>query len=428
MLGALERFLHVESASGIVLLAAALIAIGWANSPWHESYQALLHLPLGVQLGPASFNTDLHFVVNDILMVVFFFVVGLEIRLEMYRGVLADRRRALLPLVAALGGVLVPAAIYLGFNAGRVGEQGWGIPMATDIAFAVGVLTVLGDRVNATTRIILLAIAIIDDIAAIAVIALVYSENFNAGGLLIALGGVAMVFGMQRVGVRSPWLFIIPGVLIWFGALDGGVHPTVAGVLLGVMTPAWAWLDGKGFMSIAASTITTIKDKLASDAKEEDLLDDLERIRLVSRESVSPAMRIEDALHPWVAFIILPLFALMNAGVDIRGLSLEAAGAVPIILGILTGLVIGKPLGMLTLTWLANRAGWVQLPEDMRWTDMLLIGCVSGIGFTMSLFIGNLAFGDGERLELAKAAILAASALAAVIGIGVALRWPVNRR
>lgn len=424
LISPVERFLHIETSSGFVLLAAAVIALLWANSPWGSSYDAFIHLPLGLNLGDLVLQSDLHFVVNDILMVIFFFVVGLEIRLELYDGALSSLRQALLPLFAACGGVLVPAGIYLAFNHGQAGAGGWGVPMATDIAFAVGLLTLLGNRISMTARILLLAVAIIDDIVAILVIALFYSDALALQGLGVAGLGIGLVFVLQRIGARNPLFFVPPGVVIWYGALAGGLHPTVAGVILGLLTPAWPWLGGRGFLSTAARTLSRIQARVNDNEAEEEVLHELQYLGRAARETVSPALRLEVLLHPWVAFGILPLFALVNAGVDLGAVSTDIPGGLHIVAGILAGLVLGKPLGVYLFTRVAAALGWVKLPDDVSWREILVLGCVAGIGFTMSLFIGGLAFTNPEQLALAKLAILVASALAAALTLALARLEP----
>lgn len=369
-----ERFLAVEAAGGIILLVAAALALVWANSPARDTYSALWHVPLGFQLGSWSFERDLHFWINDGLMTIFFFVVGLEIRREMHAGELSELRRATLPLAAALGGMLAPALIYAALNRGLPSAGGWGVPMATDIAFAVGVLALLGKRVPPALRILLLALAVIDDVGAIIVIAIFYSGGLAWSGLGLVLAGLAIIAMMQKVGLQRPWLYVAPGALVWAGAYASGVHPTLAGVLVGLMTPVHGWHD-----------------------------------------EASPAESLQHGLHGWVAYLIMPLFALANAGVPLGAVSLEG-DAIHVFLGVVLGLVLGKPLGVLALSWLAVRLGLAVLPTGVTWLKVGLVGVVAGIGFTMALFIAALAFPPGAMLETAKLAILVASGVAAVLG------------
>ena len=320
LLSPIQRFLQIEAASGVVLIMATVIALGWANSPWASSYLALWHTDVTVALGSWSFGRPLHFWVNDGLMTIFFFVVGLEIRREMYDGALSEPRRAAFPLAAACGGMLLPAAIYAAFNFGRAGASGWGVPMATDIAFAIGVLTLLGRRVAPELRVLLLALAVIDDIGAILVIAMFYSEPIALEGLGVVGGGIALIGLLKAAGVGAPPAYVLPGVIVWAGLYLAGIHPTLAGVLLGLLTPVRAWSR---------------------------TADDL--------EAESPAARLQHALHRWVAFAIMPLFALANAGVALGGASLGGDAGL-VLAGIIAGLVLGKPSGIFLACRLSVRA------------------------------------------------------------------------
>ena len=377
LISPVERFLAIEAASGILLLAAALIALVWANSPWRGAYGRILHTPVGLQLGRFEFEHDVQFWVNDVLMVVFFFVVGLEIKRELLVGELSERKRAALPAIAALGGMLVPAGIYAALNASAATLSGAGVPVATDIAFAVGVLTLLGKRVPAALRVLLLALAVIDDLGAIIVIALFYSSGVSVAGLGVAAGGILLILLMRKLGFRSPWSYLLPGVLAWAGTYASGVHPTIIGVVLGLCTPLRAW---------------------------------------VGREELSPVERLQRALHGWVAFLIMPVFALANAGVTFGATRLDGDGT-NVLLGVAVGLVVGKPVGVLCASWLAVRLRLAVLPTGVRWTGIFVVGLVAGIGFTMALFIANLAFPPGPLIEVAKLGILLASLIAGVIGL-----------
>jgi len=413
-----ERFLHIEASSGILLLVMAVIAMTWANSPWASSYEQILHAPISIGIGDLDFSRSIHFWVNDILMVVFFFVVGLEIRRELHEGELAELRRAALPVAAALGGMFVPAALYVSVNcASPAALDGWSIPMATDIAFAIGVLALLGKRVPAALRILLLALAIIDDIGAIVIIALFYTSDLELGGFAVAGTGVALVFVMQRVGFRSPVLYVIPGVIVWGGILVSGVHPTVAGVLLGLLTPAKSWFGRDGFVAASERVLATVRERATEGTPAHTLLPDLARINVARREAISPAVRLESALHPWVAFGVMPLFALANAGVPLGDMELAASGATGVALGICLGLVVGKPLGILAFSWIAVRMGLAALPRGVSWTGVVVVGSTAGIGFTMALFIGALAFPGQELLAVSKVAVLGASSAAGLVSL-----------
>jgi NhaA family Na+:H+ antiporter len=411
VLAPVERFLAVEASAGLLLMAAAGIALLWANSPWYASYEALWHMPLGLRLGPLAFERDLHFWINDGLMTIFFFVVGLEIRREAHGGELSELRRAALPLVAAFGGMIAPAAIYAALNHGHVSVRGWGVPMATDIAFAVGVFALLGKRVRPALRILLLALAVIDDVGAIVVIAIFYSGGLAPLGFLIVGAGIAGVLVMRGVGVRSPWLYVVPGAVVWAGAYVAGVHPTLAGVALGLLTPARAWLGSERFVEHASANIEVVRGK---GPEAHEILPQLDAINVARREAVAPVESLQHALHPWVAYGVMPIFALSNAGVALGGASFAADGTL-LFAGVVAGLVLGKPLGILGLSWLATRLGLAALPRGVRWRDIGVLGLAAGIGFTMALFVAQLAFGNGAQLETAKLAILCASGLAAIL-------------
>lgn len=408
----------MEASSGILLLIMAVVALVWANSPWGSVYEHLLHTPISLAFGEYAFSQTLHFWINEILMVVFFFVVGLEVRRELFEGELSTVRRAALPVAAAIGGMLMPAALYLLFNLGSPAVGGWGVPMATDIAFAVGVLALLGKRVPAALRVLLLALAIIDDIGAILVIALFYSSGIALAGLAVVGLGVVLVLIMQRVGLRKPLLYVVPGILIWSGMLHAGIHPTIAGVILGLLTPVRAWFGHEGFLTESEDALQSLRKK-GSGQDPKTLLPELERINQARREALPPVTRIEAALHPWVAFGIMPLFALANAGVTLDGLGSGPAEATGIMLGVGAGLVIGKPLGIVLFSWLSVRLGIAALPRGVSWAGVSVVGCIAGIGFTMALFIGALAFPDQSMLAVAKLAVLAASAVAGVLGLAI---------
>ncbi len=416
-LAPVERFLAIEAASGILLLVAAAIALVWANSPWRESYVALWHTPFGVRLGPFSFERDLHFWINDGMMTIFFFVVGLEIRREIHRGELSELRRAALPLAAALGGMVVPACVFAALNLGRESIAGWGIPMATDIAFAVGVLTLLGRRVPPALRILLLALAVIDDVGAILVIAIFYSSGLAPVGFLVLGTGVAAILAMQALGVRSPWAYVPPSAVAWAGAYAAGIHPTLAGVAVGLMTPVRAWFGREKFIERADASVAALREHENED-DERALLPHLEHIDEARREAVSPVERIQHALHGLVAFGAMPLFALANAGVSLGDASFSGEPLL-VFLGVGVGLVLGKPIGILSFSWLAIRLRVAALPRGVTWPQVSVVGAVAGIGFTMSIFIAALAFAAGTNLETAKVGILLGSGIAAVLAFGL---------
>lgn len=412
-----ERFLHIEAVSGIVLLLAAAIALIWANSPIADTYHNVWHALLSIKLGGIEFTQSLHFWINDILMTFFFLVVGMEIRREIHEGALSNVKQALLPIVAAIGGVLVPALIYLGFNSQPIHLQGWAIPTATDIAFAIGVLALLGKSIPGNVRVFLLTLAIIDDIIAVLIIALLYSGGLNYLGFLIAGIGIILVLAFQRIGIGSAFGYVIPGAIIWAGILITGAHPTLAGVVLGLMTPAVSldvperWIKK---LSRIANKLST-QDIKTDD--ENELAKSLSQLKLAQRELQSPVVRVQKALHPWVAFVIMPLFALANAGVSIGHGTFSVDGSHSVIIGIIIALVIGKPLGIVGVSWIAVIVGWCKLPEGVTWKGVWLVGLLAGIGFTMSIFIAMLAFDDPSLLSAAKLGVLLGSFTAAVLGL-----------
>ena len=412
----LERFLRIEAASGILLLAAAAVAIAWANSRWAASYVHLWHTPLGIRLGAFTFERTLEWVVNDGLMVIFFFVVGLEIRREISHGELSEWRRAALPAAAALGGMLAPAGLYLVFAGAPETRSGWGVPMATDIAFAVGILTLLGKRVPAALRVLLLALAVIDDLGAIVVIAFFYSSGVEVTALGVAALGFGGILAMQRFGVRTKLAYVAPALVAWAGIYAAGIHPTIAGVLVGLVTPVRAWLGPDGFIAGVQEQL----DHLARSAPEarstHELAATLRHVDAARREALSPAESLIETLHPWVAFGIMPVFALANAGVSLAGGSLDPASW-KVVTAVAVGLVVGKPVGVLLACWLALRLRIGTLPVGMTLRHLVVLGVVAGVGFTMALFIAQLAFTDARLLAAAKLGVLSASGAAAVLGL-----------
>ena len=415
--GSLESFLHVEAAGGIVLVMAAVIALMWANSPWGDSYSALWHTHIAIGVGDWRFDRDLHFWVNDLLMTIFFLVVGLEIKRELVEGALSDIRRATLPVVAAIGGMLVPAAIYLAINPTYPAHEGWGVPMATDIAFAIGVLGLLGKRIPATLRVLILAIAIIDDIGAILVIALFYAEGFAIDGLAVAGVGLALLFLLLKIGVRPGFIFILPILIMWVGMLNAGIHPTIAGVIAGLIAPAKSWYGKEGFLKASRDILDDFQSRIDKEHEDHELFEPLTRLSKARKEALSPALRMELALHPWVAYVIMPLFAIANAGVDLRGIDLQAPSFLTISAGVILGLVVGKPLGIMLLSWIAVRLKLCSLPDGVNWRGMFVVGAGAGIGFTMAIFIAELAFTDMAMLRIAKLSILVATATAATVAL-----------
>jgi len=409
----LERFLGIEAASGILLLTATAVALAFANSDWSDAYTAFWETPIGVHVGPFAFERSLSWWVNDGLMVIFFFVVGLEIRREVERGELSDRRRATLPVAAALGGMIVPACLYLAFTHEPSTRAGWGAAMATDIAFAVGVLTLLGKRAPSSLRILLLAVAVIDDLGAIVVIALFYSSGLSLAGCGVALFGFLLVLALQRFGVRAKLAYFPPALVAWAGTYAMGVHPTIAGVLLGLMTPVRAWLGTEGFVRDVKGELERIEQR-PSEVNAHELAGYLRSVGAARREALSPAESLIEGMHPWVAYGVMPVFALANAGVSFGGFEPSAA-TTSVAAGIAVALVFGKPIGIALAIAVTLRLGFSQLPRGLGRRHLFLLGVVAGIGFTMSLFIAQLAFRDPRLLAAAKLGVLAASGLAGTL-------------
>lgn len=415
----LERFLHIEAISGIVLVIAATIALIWANSAFAYSYHALWHTPFSIGLGSFVFAQPLHFWINDALMTIFFLVVGMEIRREIHEGALSNLRQAALPMAAAVGGVLVPALIYLAFNREPARQLGWAVPTATDIAFAVGVLALLGRSIPGNVRVFLLALAIIDDIVAVLIIAFFYSGGLDYTGFAVAGLGILMVLGLHRIGIGAAYAYVLPGAVVWIGLLMTGAHPTLAGVVLGLMTPVLSVRMRERPADVVSRIAKELLGRDGDGAKDTShLAQPLRQLRIAQREMLPPVVRVQTALHPWVAYGVMPLFALANAGVSLGGVDLSSAGPQWTMVGVALALVIGKPLGVVGVSWLMVRLGWCQLPQGVSWGGICLIGLLAGIGFTMSIFIAMLAFSDEHLLGAAKLGVLLGSLMAALIGLG----------
>ncbi|MEJ2217249.1 MAG: Na+/H+ antiporter NhaA [Gemmatimonadota bacterium] len=413
-----QEFFRAESTSGLLLLACAVVALVWANSPWRDSYFHLWETKIVVGGGPFQLGQSLHHWINDGLMAVFFFLVGLEIKREMLVGELASLRNAALPIAGAIGGMLLPAAVFLAFNAGTPAAGGWGIPMATDIAFALGVLALLGDRVPAQLRVFLAALAIVDDLGAVLVIALFYASGIDGRSLAAAAVVLLLLIAVNRAGVRRPAIYAWLGVALWIFVLRSGVHATVAGVLLAATVPVGTRIDVGQFINRAGHYLREFEaagprlNAARLNMQQEAALEGLEQ----AAEGVqSPLLTVEHALVPWVAYGVMPLFALANAGVTFTP-GMAAAVVSPVVAGVGLGLLLGKPLGIGALAWLAVRLGLARLPPGVTGRQMTGVGLLSGVGFTMSLFIGDLAFGDTPDLDLTKVAVLGASLVAGVAG------------
>jgi len=407
-----ERFLHVEAAGGVVLLVCTIIALVLANSPLSQDFLSIWKIELGVTIGAVEFQHSLKHWINDGLMAIFFFVIGLEVKRELVLGELRDPRRAALPVFAAIGGMVVPAGIYLALQSGQPGARGWGIPMATDIAFVVGCMAILGRRVPNGLRVMVLSLAIADDIGAILVIAIGYTESLNLTALALGFLGIAGMFGLSRLGVRRFSVYTVVGAGVWLAFHESGVHATIAGVILGLMTPARSYI-GPGVLGEAVTWAREMFEGAGLHTAHDRAVA-VRDLRRVTRETVSPLEFLENVLHPWVGFVIMPLFALANAGVPFQ----LADFTEPVATAVMAGLTIGKPLGILVMSWLAIRIGLARLPEGVNWRMVAGGGALAGIGFTMALFIAGLAL-EGELLNAAKVGILAASLLSAVIGVTV---------
>lgn len=420
-----QEFTRIEASGGILLIICTVIALIWANSPWAASYFELWHTQITLAVGSFALDYDLHFWINDGLMAIFFFVVGLEIKREILVGELSSLRRAALPIAAAIGGMIVPAAIYFAFNAGKPSSVGWGIPMATDIAFALGVLALLGNRIPAVLKLFLTALAIVDDMGAVLVIALFYTSNLSMMALVMAGGILLLLFFLNVAGVRSQPLYLVLGVSLWLAILASGVHATIAGILLAMTIPASPRASSASFLQRAHALVHEFEREGIS--REKELINEGQQAAVLALEKVSeevqtPLQRMEHSLHPWVTYAIMPLFALSNAGVVLGG-NLTGELATSVSLGIILGLVVGKQVGITLLTWLVVRTGLAVLPEGVTWRQIYCVGWLGGIGFTMSLFIATLAFGSSELLATAKVAILGASLIAGIIGYVLLRFW-----
>ncbi|HUF48744.1 MAG TPA: Na+/H+ antiporter NhaA [Vicinamibacterales bacterium] len=408
-----ERFMHIEASAGLVLLAATLVALAAANSGLAGAYHAFWDEHLTVRTGPLVLDYPRWYWVNDGLMAVFFFVIGLEIKRELVWGELRDRRAVRLPLAAAAGGVIVPVAIYLLMQPALPGRAGWAVPMATDIAFVVGCLALLGPRVRPGLKVLVLSLAIIDDILAVTVIAVFFNSGLSVGWMAGAVAGFALIALLNRLGVRAIGVYVFVGAGIWLCTLKSGVHPTVAGALLGLLTPASAWLGDASLVRVAEQVLRRLRRSVADDGQGVRRAD-LEQLAFASTEAVSPLDRLEARLHPWVGFAIMPIFALANAGIAVEVSRLTD----PVALSVAVALVVGKPAGIVAAVALVVAAGWARLPDGVSWATLTGAGCLAGIGFTMALFLASLSL-DGQTLNAAKAGILLGSAVSLTLGLGL---------
>jgi NhaA family Na+:H+ antiporter len=414
------RFTKLEAASGSVLLVAAVIALIWANAPFGATYREFWETHLHITAGSFDLNMTLQEFVNDALMAIFFFVVGLEIKRELVVGELKDKKKAALPAIAALGGMIVPALIYTVFVAGKGGEAsgGWAIPMATDIAFSVGVISLLGKRVSTGAKLFLLTLAIADDIGAIIVIAVFYSQGMSLLWLGLGLAGLLFVYLAQRAGIRSLFFYWPVGIVIWFFILQSGVHATLAGVALGLMTPVYPLYSEDEYHRKTSWILGRFETNRAAANHRERLDYDAMQMAAVAAESVSPLDRIEQFLAPWSGFFVVPIFALANAGVRFADFENGVGAAVtsPVTLGVALGLLVGKLVGISSATWIAVRTGIGRLPSNTGWSQIIGLAMLAGIGFTVSMFVTELAFTEAALTDSAKVGIFIGSGLAGIIG------------
>jgi Na+:H+ antiporter, NhaA family len=402
-----RRFLDTEAASGLALMIAAVVAMVWANSPWNDTYETVWHTTVNLKVGAMGIDQDLRHFVNDGLMALFFVVVALEVKRELVVGDLREPRAAALPVIAAVGGMIVPAALYLVLNPTGDQADGWGIPMATDIAFALGVLALLGPRVPSSLKLFLLSLAIVDDIGAIAVIAVFYTDNLDATGLALALAAIAAAAALRLAQVWWPPAFVALGLACWLAMYNSGIHPTLAGVAFGLLAPT---------RPLAA---TEVAKRWASDLSDEPTAGELREMTTMAKETVSVAERVQHTLHPITSYAVVPIFALANAGVPVTTDALDAPGTTTVAAGVLVGLVIGKAIGITAASALATRLRLARLPDDLTWPQLLGAAIIAGIGFTVSLFITGLAFDDTDLQDAARLAILTASVLASLLGAGI---------
>ncbi|MBI2323245.1 MAG: Na+/H+ antiporter NhaA [Chloroflexi bacterium] len=414
-----QEFAHREESRGLLLLACTFVALLWANSPWAETYVGLWQTKLGITFGAVGLAKPLLLWINDGLMAMFFFVIGLEIKREVLVGELSSPRQAVLPIAAAVGGMVVPALFYLLLNLGTDRERGWGIPMATDIAFALGVLALVGRSVPFSLKMFLTALAVVDDLGAVLVIALFYTSTISwlslgAGAVFLLALAVA-----NRAGVRNPLVYAALGIGgLWLAFLLSGVHATIAGVLAALAIPARTRIDADRFAAEGRALLDVFQssgDAGASVLANPTQAGVLEALRDTCEHATTPLQRLEHVLHPWVSFLVMPVFALANAGVALGG---EAAALPlqPVALGVLLGLVVGKPVGIVGASWLAVRLGIASMPPGATWRQVLGVGFLGGIGFTMSLFIAGLAFAGTPLQDAAKVGILGASVVAGLVG------------
>ena len=413
LLKPINAFIRMEASSGILLLIMAVLALILANSPLSQAYFDSLMIPVTAGFGDFLIQKPLLLWINDGLMAIFFFLVGLEIKREVLVGELASPKQAMLPILAAVGGMAVPAGLYVLVTGGTPFVTGWGIPMATDIAFALGILALLGSRAPVALKIFLTALAIIDDLGAVLVIAVFYTSKIKMGALIIGFVFLAVLALGNRLGIQKTSFYVILGLGLWLAFLKSGVHATIAGVLLALTVPARRRIDEVSFRDKARSFLDSMKVGEKDDRQNQEAVHALE---VLSKGAETPLARMERALHGWVAFFIMPVFALANAGVDLRSVSILDALMHPVALGIVAGLFVGKQVGVAIFSWLAIKLNIAEMPKGVTWKQLYGVAILTGVGFTMSLFIAGLSFADPEVLDRAKTGILTASLLAGVVG------------
>ncbi len=413
-----HRFVHSAVTGSVLLLACTIVALAWANSPWAESYFALSHKYIAISWGNSSFELSLQHWINDLLMAVFFFVVGLEIKREIVVGQLSSFEKSILPVSAALGGMVVPAIMYAVLNVGGEGTRGWGIPMATDIAFALGILALFGRRVPIGLKVFLTALAIADDMGAVLVIALFYTEGIKLAALIVAVVCLGLIAIANRAGVRRSGPYVILAVAVWLAVFTSGVHATVAGIMVAMLVPVRALIDPSDFLARSRRRLKELEeseltpDSMVHDRTQLEALDDM---YLASNDMIPAGLALEERLHPIVSFIILPLFALFNAGVALDARAVDVLPE-PVTLGVILGLFLGKQVGITAFSWLAIKSGRAKMPDGSTWGMIYGASLLAGVGFTMSLFVSDLAFNSAALLMEAKIGILIGSLLSGVFG------------
>lgn len=419
------EFTHSATKSAGIMLIAAIVAIIVVNTGAYDAYQNFVHQEIGFVIGGTAYTMSVGHVISDILMAIFFLIVGLEIKYEMTVGELTNIRQALLPIVAACGGVLVPIVIYLAFNAGHPDTiHGWGVPTATDIAFALGIMALLGNRIPAGVRVFLSTLAVADDIIAILVIALFYGQSPDLMWLAAAAGVMVLLIVLNRTHVYSLVPYLLLGVVLWFCVFMSGIHSTIAGVLLAFAIPSGSRINLKGFFSWSGKKIRQAYESFNPDKPvmgQQDYMRNVKNLSAIAAQVIPPATRLENTLYPWVYFLILPLFALTNADVHLAGINPSMLFEDTVFLGVFFGLLLGKPIGIMLFSFIVVKTKLASLPTNVNWRHMMGAAILGGVGFTMAIFVANLAYVDETHIVIAKAAILSASLVAGVIGFAFLL-------